>query len=150
MRSKFVIFSMELGPSLDPQSLGTPPVSMVVFDRDPIATGNYDPHAGTTVRGSVIPTLGGVIIQDFGVQIQDQRINISDEAAFKKATVDALTALYIISSGRYYFTDGYSCWEVQFARPDGFMYRRNLLTSFFNTARFDYEIKLVVKDTENV
>jgi hypothetical protein len=123
---------------------------MVVFDRDPIATGSYNPHAGSTVRGSVIPTLGGVVIQDFGVQIQDQRIAISDEAAMTKTTIDALIALYQTTSGSYYFTDGYSCWEVQFARPDGLVYRRNLLTSFFNTARFDYEINLVVKDTENV
>jgi hypothetical protein len=141
---------MELGPSANPRAMSPAPASLVFFDRDPIATGSYEPSAGTTVRGSVIPTLGGVVIQDFGVNVQDQRINISDEAAFTKATVDALTALYIVSSGRYYFTDGYSCWEVQFARPDGFMYRRNLLTSFYNTARFDYEIKLVVKDTENV
>jgi len=147
---KFAIFSIELGPSLDPKSLPIEPTSTVVFDRDPIITGSYDPHAGSTVRGSVIPTLGGVVIQDFGPQIQDQRISFSDEAAVCLATITALTALYELSSTELYFTDGYDCWLVQFSRPDGFVYRRNLISSHFNVARFDYEINLVVKDHENV
>lgn len=148
--AKFAIFSTELGPSLNPASMTPAPASLVVFDRDPMPNGAYDPYAGSTVRGSVIPTIGGVVIQDFGYQIQDQRISISDSEAFCQTTVDALDTLYRASSGVYYFTDGYECWEVQFSRPDGFIYRRNLVSSFFNVARFDYEINLVVKDIENV
>ena len=147
--AKFAIFSTELGPSLNPVSLSGL-VSLVVLDRDPIVTGNYNPHAGTTVRGSVIPTIGGVVIQDFGVQVQDQRITFSDEAALTKATVDALILLHEASSGVYYFTDGYSCFKVQFSRPNGFVYKRQLITSHYGVARFDYEINLVVKDVENV
>jgi len=150
MASKFVIFSTELGPMLDPQNSITPLDDMVVLDKDPIVTGDYDHFAGSVMRGSVIPTLGGVVIQDFGSQIQDQRITFSDEAAISQATVDALVALEAVASGEYYFTDGYDCWKVQFARPLGFIYRRNLVSSFFNVARFDYEINLVVKDHENV
>jgi len=146
---KFTIFSIELGPSLAPGVQGGY-ATLVVLDRDPIVTGKYDDHAGTTVRGSVIPTLGGVVVQDFGVQIQDQRISFSDEAALSKATIDALRAAYEVSSGLYYFTDGYDCWKVRFSRPDGFAYRRNLVSSFHGVARFDYVINLVVKDHENV
>jgi hypothetical protein len=150
MLSKFVIFSTELGPMLDPQSSVTDLVSMVVLDRDPIATGEYKPFSGSVMRGSVIPTLGGVVIQDFGSQIMDQRISFSDEAAISKSVVDALVALDAVSSGEYYFTDGYDCWKVQFSRPNGFVYQRNLISSYHNVARYDYEINLVVKDHENV
>jgi hypothetical protein len=150
MPSKFVIFSTELGPMLDPQNEITKPTTMVVLDRDPIATGKYDPYAGSIMRGSVIPTLGGVVVQDFGVQIKDQRIVFSDEAAISKTTVDDLITLEATTSGEYYFTDGYDCWLVMFSRPQGFIYRRNLISSYFNVARFDYEISLVVMDHENV
>jgi len=150
MPSKFVIFSIELGPTINPQGLETPLEDMVVLDRDPIATGKYDPYAGSVMRGSVIPTLGGVVIQDFGSQIMDQRIIFSDEAALSKETIDDLIALEAITSGQYYFTDGYDCWLVQFSRPIGFVHRRNLISSYFGVARFDYEITLVVMDHENV
>jgi hypothetical protein len=145
-KSKFVIFSTEIGASIDPQSVTPPPEDMVVFDRDPIATGSYDPFKGNTMRGAVIPTLGGVYIQDFGPNIQDQRISFSDEAAISKTTVDALIALEAVSSGEYYFTDGYDCFKVQFMRPGGFIYQRDLATSYFNVARFDYTVNLVVKE----
>lgn len=147
---KFAIFSTELGPMLDPRDEYDALVSLVFLDRDPIATGSYNPYAGSEMRGTVIPTLGGVVVQDFGRQIQDQRISISDEAAISLATRTALITLYEISSGVYYFTDGYECWEVQFVRPNGLITRRNLMTSFFNRPMFDYEINLVVKDKENV
>jgi hypothetical protein len=143
--AKFVIFSTEQGPSVDPQSLVVPLTYMVVLDRDPIVTGSYDPHAGSTVRGSVIPTLGGVVVQDFGPQIQDQRITFSDEACLAQSTITSLIALYELTSTELYFTDGYDCWLVQFARPQGFLHRRNLITSHFAVARYDYEISLVVK-----
>lgn len=147
---KFVIFSTELGPALDPYDEYDDYVSIVRFDRDPIATGSYDDHAGSVMRGSVIPTLGGVVVQDFGVMIQDQRISFSDEAAISEITKEALKTLFEVSSGEYYFTDGYDCWKVKFARPNGFVYKRNLVTSFHNIARFDYSISLVVLDHENI
>ena len=60
---KFVIFSTELGPALDPYDEYDDYASIVRFDRDPIVTGSYDDHAGSIMRGSVIPTLGGVVVQ---------------------------------------------------------------------------------------
>lgn len=148
---KFALFSTELGPTLTPEvdeydSL----VHCFVFPQDPIGKGSYDPHVGTTVRGSVIPTLGGVIVQDFGPQIQDQRISFSDEAALTLTDKNALIVLYELASLELYFTDGYDCWLVKFARPDGFRYVRNLITSHHGMARFDYEINLVVLEHENV
>ncbi|MFA5394417.1 MAG: hypothetical protein WC346_00175 [Methanogenium sp.] len=148
-KPKFAFFSTELGPSIDPDEYDGF-ASLVFLDRDPIYTGSYDPHAGTTMRGSIIPTLGGVVIQDFGVMEQDQRITISDEAAISKTTVDELVALYEVSSAEYYFTDGYDCFKIQFARPDGLAYKRNLVSSFYGVARFDYTINLVVKEKADV
>ncbi len=144
MDNKFVIFSTELGASLTPYDNYNDYVSIVKFDRDPMITGKYDPHTGTTFRGSVIPTLGGVVVQDFGVQIQDQRISISDEGALSLATITAINDMYVVSDAQYYFTDGYDCYKVHFSRPDGFIYRRNLVPAFYNISRFDYEINFVV------
>lgn len=144
MDNKFVIFSTEKGASLDPWDEYDEYVSIVKFDRDPMITGKYDAFAGTTFRGSVIPTLGGVVVQDFGTQIKDQRINISDEGALSLITVTAIKALHDASDTEYYFTDGYDCYKVQFSRPNGFVYRRNLVPAFYGIARFDYEINFVV------
>jgi len=147
---KFVIFSTELGPDIDPYDEYDDYEYIVRLDRDPIITGSYDPHAGSAYRGSVIPTLGGVVVQDFGPQIQDQRITFSDEACLTQNTIMSLIELYELSSTELYFTDGYDCWKVQFARPGGFAYHRNLVTSHYNMAMYDYEITLVVKAKENV
>jgi hypothetical protein len=144
MGNKFVIFSTELGASVHPYDEYDNYASIVKLDRDPMVTGKYDPHAGTTFRGSVIPTLGGVVVQDFGVQIQDQRIQISDEGALSLATVTAINVMYIVSDAQYYFTDGYDCYKVRFSRPNGFVYRRNLVPAFYGIGRFDYEINFVV------
>ncbi len=148
-KPKFAFFSTENGPSLAPDEYDGY-ASLVVLDRDPIYTGEYNPHAGTTVRGSVIPTLGGVFIQDFGPMGQDQRITISDEAAISEDTVASLINLYEAVSASYYFTDGFDCFLVQFSRPDGFIYKRNMVSSFYGVARFDYVITLVVMGTTNV
>jgi hypothetical protein len=142
--NKFAIFSTELGPMTEPADEYDNLTAYVLFDSDPIGKGSYNPNAGSTMRGSVIPTLGGTVVQDFGPQIQDQRIEISDEAAFSSDTVDAIKAMYETASGEYYFTDGYNCWLVYFSRPDGFWYKRNLISSHYGVARFDYEIRLVV------
>jgi hypothetical protein len=146
---KFALFSTESGPMLAP-TIGNNLSYLVIFDNDPIATGSYDSHVGTTVRGSIVPTLGGVVVQDFGPQIMDQRISFSDEGALSEDTILSLVALYELTSQELYFTDGYDCWLVQFSRPDGLVYRRNILPAFYGIDRFDYSIKLVVKDHENV
>ena len=128
---KFTFFSTELGPMLGPfdeYDEYDELENLFIFENDPIAKGTYNPHAGTTVRGSVIPTLGGVVVQDFGPEIMDQRISFSDEAALSKSAIDDLIALYELTSKELYFTDGYDCWLVQFSRPNGFVYHRNLIS----------------------
>jgi hypothetical protein len=150
-RSKFALFSTELGASLDPQEAFNPaPSVLIVFDTDPIGKGTYDPFAGNTMRGSVIPTLGGVVVQDFGEQIQDQRITISDEAAFSILTNQAFIAASQISNGQFYFTDGYDCFLVKFARPRGYISRRNLISSHYGMTRFNYEMNFVVLEREDL
>lgn len=147
---KFALFSTELGPMLDTTDEYDNLVLLVVFDNDPIAKGSYDAHSGTTVRGSVISTLGGNVVQDFGPQIMDQRIVFSDEGALSEDTILSLIALYELPSQELYFTDGYDCWKVQFSRPDGLTYRRNLIPAHYGIDKFDYSVNLVVKDHENV
>lgn len=147
---KFALFSTELGPMLDPVDEYDNLEILFVFPSDPIGKGSYEPHAGTTVRGSVITTLGGVVVQDFGPQIQDQRISFADESVLTLEDVTALISIHELSSRELYFTDGYDCWKVQFSRPDGLVYKRNLITSHHGIARFDYSINLVVLDHENV
>lgn len=146
---KFAIFSTELGPKLKP-TLTDGLQKIFIFRKDPIVTGKYDPHAGTTVRGSVIPTFGGVVVQDFGPQIMDQRIAFSDESAIDETDKTNILSLYNLTSRELYFTDGYDCFLVQFSRPDGFIYRRNLASSYFGIPLFDYEIKFIVKKQETV
>lgn len=146
---KFALFSTEMGPMLSP-SVDDNLEKLFIFKNDPVGKGSYDPHVGTTARGSVITTLGGVVIQDFGPQIKDQRIVFSDEDALTYTEAMSLYDLYLLLSRELYFTDGYDCFLVQFSRPDGYVYRRNLVTSHFNVARYSYTIKLIVKAHENV
>ena len=146
---KFVIFSTELGPMLSPQTAETKPTTYVVLNTDPIVNGKYEPNAGTVVRGSVIPTLGGVVVQDFGVFHEDERIEFTGDDALTSEVAEALQTLYEASSAEYYFSDGYDCWLVHFARPDGYWYKRNLGFSHFGVHRYSYGVKLVVLDKEN-
>jgi hypothetical protein len=143
MSGKFAIFSTELGASLTPSELSGVE-TLVQFDRDPIVDGEYNPSAGASVRGSVIATLGGVVVQDFGASPKDGRIEMSDEAALSETTVDAIQVLYEAVGEQYYFTDGYDCWLVYFSKPDGYTYKRNLVSSHFGVPRFDYSIKFVM------
>lgn len=142
---KFAIFSTEKGQSIAPASLPVLPTTLIVFDRDPIVEGKYDPHAGTLMRGSVIPVLDGVVIQSFGYNIEDQRIAISDEAALSLTTINLLKTAYLTPTTARYFTDGYDCYKFVFSLPDGFLYRRNLVTSWAGVARYDYELSLVLQ-----
>lgn len=141
---KFAIYSKESGYSTSAKDISPTPVNLAILDSDPIVTGSYEPYAGSVHRGSVIPTLGGVYIQDFGIDIQDQRISFSDEAAISADTVNRIHTMEIVAGASYYFTDGYDCYEVKFAIPNGFVYKRNLITSFYNRVRYDYEVNLVV------
>ena len=84
----------------------------------------YDPAFEWAGRGSDVPTLGGHVIQDYGVVEQDRKIRCAgwleaDEAA-------ALEAAYI-AGGEYHFTArkqtgvAAEVWKVQFRRvPRGF------------------------------
>jgi len=55
-----------------------------------------------------------------------------------------LRTIHETADGEYFFTDGYDIWRVRFARPGGFIYRRNLFWAQHNQEIYNYEINLIV------
>lgn len=148
MPSKFRIYTTEIDPTLTPDVADPLPATNIKFDQDPIHT-TYSPVVSGQDRGSVIRTLSGVIIQDFGVVVKDERISFSDVNAITQAIVTALQTAYETIDGTWYFTDGYNCWEVQFSRvPRGFKAWRNLLYAYNSYQIFSYDIQLIVLTKE--
>jgi len=148
MADKFRIFSTEIVATLDPDNADPLPTTNIVFDQDP-HHGTYEQPSSSNDRGSVIQTLGGSIVQDFGTNIQDKVISFSDTDALSQATITDLISAYAVVDGEWYFTDGYECWTVQFSRaPSGFTYFRNLLFSENGLHVFSYSIQLLVRSKE--
>lgn len=139
----FSIYSTEATPTTTPETLSPAPTVLITLDQDPLF-GSYEPEAGTMGRGSQNQTLGGVVIQDFGIVLQDQRIKIAENNALSQATVDALRTVSATIDGEYYFTDGYDIWKVAFLRPGGFSARRNMLYAANGITTYSYEINFVV------
>jgi hypothetical protein len=148
MPDKFRIYSTDIAATLDPDNAVPAPATLIVFDQDPIHA-NYNPVGSAQGRGSAIRTLGGVVIQDFGVNVKDETISFSEANAISQSTVTALKTAYETVAGQWYFTDGYECWKVQFSRnPRGFRAWRSLLFSYHNHHVFSYEIQLIVISKE--
>lgn len=147
MAVKFALFSTDKGSSIDPWSLSPQPATMIDLGEDPIF-GEYDPEAGSSGRGSRIATFGGAVIQDFGFFDEDGTIRLSVEnSPIADTVIAALKAACATADGTYYFTDSVRCWEVKFARPNGFRYWRNLFfLSSANEDVFSYELLLNVTD----
>ena len=139
----FAFYSTEIDPTTDPAIAEPAPATLVVLDQPPYF-GDYDLQAGAMGRGSVHDTLGGHVIQDFGVFEKDQRISFSESDALSSATITALKTLFETVDGEYFFTDSHNVWKVRFSRPDGFIYRRNLLFAHHGEHVFSYEINLIV------
>ncbi len=142
MPHKFAIYSTDIAATLTPSEADPAPATLVELDQDPTLGGEYDPEAGQAGRGSVIPTVGGAVFQEFPSRLSDQRIAFSDTDALEEDTVEALRTLFT-TGGEWFFTDGYNCWRVRFLRPDGLKVRRNLLWSYHGAPRWSYEITLV-------
>ena len=139
----FSIYSTEATPTTTPETLSPAPLILISLDQDPLF-GSYDPEAGQMGRGSVSQTLGGVVVQDFGVCLQDQRIKIAEDNAIGQATVDNLRSISAIAGGEYFFTDGYDVWKVRFLRPGGFRAWRNMLYAANGTIIYSYEINFII------
>ena len=139
----FSLYSTEVAPTTTPEALSPAPLTLITLDQDPLF-GTYEPEAGQMGRGSQNPTLGGVVIQDFGVILQDQRIKIAEDNALSQTTVDALRSASAIAGGEYFFTDGYDVWKVAFLRPGGFRAWRNMLFAAKGVTIYSYEINLMV------
>jgi len=143
----FVFYSTDIDATTDPANADPAPATLVALDQPPYF-GDYDLQAGVMGRGSVHQTLGGHVIQDFGVFVSDARISFSETDALSSTTVANLKTLFETVDGEYYFTDGHNVWKIRFARPGGFIYRRNLLFAHHATHIFSYEINLIVVSKE--
>ena len=144
----FAFYSTEIDPTVDPANADPAPATLVVMDQPPIF-GTYDFDAGSTGRGSVHKTLGGNVVQDFGVVESDGRISFSETDVYMSSTnVAAIKAIHDVVDGQYYFTDGFNVWTVQFLRPNGFKYRKNLFWAQHSKDVCSYEINLIVISKE--
>lgn len=139
----FAFYSTEIQPTVSPATASPAPATLVVLDQPPIF-GTYDFDAGEVGRGSVIPTLGGNVIQDFGVIEGDGRISFSETDALTTETVNALKAIHRVVDGEYFFTDGFQIWRVRFARPNGFKARKNLFWAQHGESIYSYEVNLII------
>jgi hypothetical protein len=145
----FAFYSTEISPTTDPANADPAPATLVVLDQPPILPGGeYNFDAGEMGRGSVIQTLGGVVVQDFGVVEGDGRIYFSEFDALSASTVTAMKTIHETVDGEYYFTDGFSVWKVRFRRPNGFKYRKNLFWAQHGENIYSYEINLIVVSQE--
>ena len=143
----FYFYSTERGASLTPEELDPAPATLIKLDQPPIlGDGQFNEQAGSVGRGSVLQTFGGNVIQDFGVVASDERLFLSESDALTQETIDALKTIHETVDGQYYFTDGFSAWKVQFLRPNGFKYRKNLLWAQprYNYIIYSYEITLII------
>lgn len=148
MSNKFRIFSTERGAMVDPDSADPAPATLIVFGEDPDSA-NYNPSAGNSDRGSVWPTLGGTVYQDFGVEESDDSITFSNSDSLSQSVITSLETAYRIVDGEWYFTDGYNCWKVRFSRnPKGFKYSRNIFYAQKGRTYYSYEIRLLVVSKE--
>jgi len=140
MPAKFVIYTTDANPITVPESAS----SMVKLD-DPPWAGDYDNFGDATGRGSVHRTLGGVVVQDFGVLDSDRTIKIAGTDALRTSTVTLIDTMYRLKDAVYIFTDGYEFYRVRFSRnPAGFRYWRNLKFAEKARSYYSYEINLIV------
>lgn len=145
----FAFYSTDIDPTTDPANANPAPATLVVLDQPPIlGDGVYDLYGGEIGRGSVVQTLGGVVVQDFGVHVSDRRISFSDSDALSATVVTGLKAIHETVDGEYYFTDGFNVWTIRFTRPGGFVFRRNLFWAQHGQEIYSYEINLIVVSQE--
>ena len=158
MATAYRLFSLEGGPSLTPDLLGTgdpvvgiAPSVNIAFDHDPLKTGVVvTPPAG---RGGIIRTGGGVVYHDFGVVEGDGVLyiagNVSEGEWLTPATVTALKAAEAVVNAQYYFTDGISCWKVRWSRnPRGLRAWYDAMWARVGRIEYSYEINFIVVTKE--
>lgn len=143
--SNLIFYSTEIAATLTPKTVTPAPTTLIELEQLPIlGDAAFNEQAGELGRGSVIQTLGGVVIQDFGVVVSDGHIVFSDTDALGATTIGALKTIHETVDGQYYLTEGVNCWKVQFARPNGFIYRKNLYWAQHNQVIYSYSIDLII------
>lgn len=145
----FAFYSTEIDPTADPATADPAPTTLVVLDQPPImGDGQYNLQEVGPRRGSVHKTLGGAVVQDFGVVEKGEVISFSESDALSQSVVDDLKTIHAVVDGQYYFTDGFRVWTVQFAPFNGFIPRLNLFWAQHDVNIYSYEINLIVISKE--
>ncbi len=127
-------------------------IDVTEFYQDPVG-GIYNSRYEWERRGSILPCLSGVQVQDFGFDMQDRKIFISDQYALKQSHVDALWAKCSQRNAEWYFTDGVHVFKVVFWKffyePKGSLWFKGLQLAQPPADRYtwySYEITLLVRE----
>lgn len=99
-------------------------------------------------RGSVIVTLGGIVVQDFGIptDLAGGRIFLEDGPVLSAATKAALDTAYAAVDTSWYFTDGVNYYKVKFSRnPSGFHSWLNYILHNAGMTVYSYQLELIIE-----
>jgi hypothetical protein len=146
MAARFCIYSTDANPVTDPDSA----ITKIDLDTGPILRGEIDLLGDAHGRGSTHRTLGGLVVQDFGVTIKDRTIRVAASDCLSEAKVSQLEALYVVRDAEYLFGTGFETYRVKFSRnPAGFRSWRNMQFSHHGKHFFSYELNFIVVAKES-
>jgi hypothetical protein len=112
---EFAIYSID---NLDPNLASN--VTKWQFDKF-TGRGEFDKRHEWEGRGVAVPTFGGVLVQDYGMHIEDRKIRVAGEE-MTEAIREALQTKFETLDQDWNFTDGLEVFRVRFRRnPRGFM-----------------------------
>lgn len=143
----------DVTPTADPDSLATPPATLISWDRDPVKEGSFDVR-DPEGRGEIIQTGDlGLVVHDLGVPDAGGIIAVETGVAKGEHLEQATAALFKTAwetvGAEYYLTDGYRVWRVIWQRtPRGcnlFLNQR-----WIRRGRFEYSYRFVFVILETV
>ncbi|MDZ4063331.1 MAG: hypothetical protein U1E22_01575 [Coriobacteriia bacterium] len=122
MAGEFALYSMDIGPTLEPWAEGwSPKPALCIRWDNSVASEDYTPPRRVR-RGSITRTGGGNVVTDMGVVASDARIQASGSPGagtwISLNTGKALQTAYEDEDAQYYFTDGHRVWRVRFLPGD--------------------------------
>lgn len=140
MAKRYAIFPTALAPTTapDPAEAG-----VIYLDRDP--SFGTESYSRATLRGSVIPTLGGNQVQHMAAVVSDGRLKIEDAGvAGSFATVQALATALNTPGAEFFFTDGFNVWRVTGAPGGACTWDKLRAWQIRGAEVYDYALSLIV------
>lgn len=148
MSTRFRLYSIDIDPTLTPDTAVPAPATLIAWDHDPIENGIDE--AEPDGRGSITETGScGTVFQDFGVPEAGGTLTVAGDASegewLTPETVASFRAAYRAVNTEYYFTDGIRCWKVRWQRkPAGFHVWMNQFWAEHGVKDYSYEFVFVV------